>query len=373
MKILINGFSAKTGGGKSILNNYLKLLSKKGGDHQYIVIVPYVEAYMKFESCFIEIVGFSNKYQSAFILPYTYNILIPKFVKSRKVDVIFNLADIPIKSNIKQIFLFDWAYAVYPDSLAWKRMNKRDLLKRRAKMFFFKRNIKYIDACIAQNEIIKERLEKIFALQKVVCINNAVSLDNHKSASEVKVDFPIPDGVKLLYLTYYYSHKNLEIFLDLARLIREKQSDFKLVITIDKSHGPNAEKFLDVVKDEKLEDIIINIGPVKMEHVPSLYQQCDALLMPTLLESFSGTYVEAMYHELPIITSDLDFAKIVCKNAAVYFNPIDEMDIFAKILLVFNSQSEFKNELVQRGKERLNEFHNWNQVFEKYQNLILNL
>ena len=31
--------------------------------------------------------------------------------------------------------------------------------------------------------------------------------------------------------------------------------------------------------------------------------------MPTLLESFSGTYVESMYFEKPILTSDLDFAK----------------------------------------------------------------
>ena len=148
MKILINGYNSKTGGGKSILNNYLKLLSETGGPHQYVVIVPDVDFYKTYECSFIQIVGVSNKFISPLLLPITYNILIPKYAKGRDINVIFNLADIPIKSNIKQLFLFDWAYAVYPESIAWKRMNKKDLLMKQLyfpkAIFYLKKNKKTI-------------------------------------------------------------------------------------------------------------------------------------------------------------------------------------------------------------------------------------
>jgi len=65
--------------------------------------------------------------------------------------------------------------------------------------------------------------------------------------------------------------------------------------------------------------------------VPSLYAQSDALLMPTLLESFSGTYVEAMFHKIVILTSKLDFAEDVCGESAFYFDPTSPEDILASI------------------------------------------
>jgi hypothetical protein len=51
-----------------------------------------------------------------------------------------------------------------------------------------------------------------------------------------------------------------------------------------------------------------------MSDVPKWYKATQALLLPTLLESFSGTYIEAMHFERPIFTSNLDFAKEVCEN-----------------------------------------------------------
>lgn len=43
--------------------------------------------------------------------------------------------------------------------------------------------------------------------------------------------------------------------------------------------------------------------------------------MPTVLEVFSATYPEAM--ALPIVTSDLDFARDICDNA--YMNLLSHL------------------------------------------------
>ena len=51
------------------------------------------------------------------------------------------------------------------------------------------------------------------------------------------------------------------------------------------------------------------------------------MILPTLLESFSATYIEAMFHGKTILTSDLDFARDVCGEAAFYFDPLNPQSI----------------------------------------------
>ena len=107
-----------------------------------------------------------------------------------------------------------------------------------------------------------------------------------------------------------------------------------------------------------------------MDNVPALYTQCDGLLMPTLLESFSGTYVEAMYHGIPIFTSDFDFAKVVCGNAAKYFNPFDVSDIIFQLNSVYTNNRE-KINLKKEANARLSSFSTWQEAYIQYQNVIL--
>jgi hypothetical protein len=77
---------------------------------------------------------------------------------------------------------------------------------------------------------------------------------------------------------------------------------------------------------------IINVGPIKVNQCPALYHFCDALFLPTLLECFSASYVEAMYFKKTIFTSDLSFAHTVCHDSAFYFDPYCVNDICDKII-----------------------------------------
>ena len=51
------------------------------------------------------------------------------------------------------------------------------------------------------------------------------------------------------------------------------------------------------------------LGWLDRNELVDLYLNSDVALVPSLFESFSGSYIEAMYYELPLIVSDLDFAK----------------------------------------------------------------
>jgi len=365
--IFINGLNAKVGGGKSIFSNYLALLNNSKLNHTYFILTPDVNVYKKYQTENISVIDIPVFFKNTLLYPFVYGYYLNQILKKYNIDVVFNLADIPIKTIVKQVYLFDWSYAVYPDSVVWKMMDFKSKLSRKTKLYFFKKHLKYIDLLLSQTPTMRKRLKEIYGVNNIEVVPNAVSIDNLEAKENHK--FNLPSGIKLLYLTHYYPHKNLEIFIPLAKKIKDRQLPYKLITTIDRSQHKGAKLFLNEVKASNLEDIIINIGSVTMEQVPSLYKQCDGLLMPTLLESFSGTYVEAMYHKIPIFTSNIDFASGVCKDAAIYFEPFDENEILNCIELVFNDEV-LKESKIKTGTKVLNNLPDWKQAYALYNKFI---
>lgn len=367
--ILVNGVSAKSGGGRSILNNYLNLLKEYTTRDRYYIIVPDSDEYQMFRNNYITIVNcrFISKY--SILLPVFYFVLIRIIVRKYNIGVILNFGDIIIPIKTPQVYLFDWAYAIYPESITWSRMDPKEKIIRKIKVMLIGRYIKMPEVIIAQTDVSRRRLIKYYEPKRIEVIPNAVSLD-HLTGGK-KRNFNLPWGsVKLLYLTKYYTHKNIEIFIPLALLIKEKRLPWVLIITIDERQHRNAKRLLNEIESLKLEQIIINVGPVEMESLPSLYEQSDALLMPTLLESFSGTYVEAMYHGKTILTSDYDFAHEICGDAAYYFDPMVVDTIFQAIQIAF-SDSGTRYRKVAEGRHRLDGMLSWSQVFQRTQDTVL--
>ena len=366
-RIAINGINSKAGGGRSILFNYMKLLDQEKLEDQYFLLTRKGEEFDWISNDNIDVVKLPKYYGKTILSPFIYEFLIDKWLKKKSIDVVFNLCDLIVNSKILQVYLFDWPYAINPESTIWKRMSWKDWFSRKVKLYFLEKRLHRPVVIVAQTPLVKRSLEKLYGLTNVEIAPNAVALDNMAADSEKK--FTLPSGKKLLYLTYYYPHKNLEIFIPLAERIKAVESKYRIILTISGNQHPKAEKLLRNIRDQGLDDVIVNVGPIAMADVPSLYKQCDALLMPTLLESFSGTYVEAMFHGIPIFTSDLDFAKTVCGDAACYFDPHDPDDIFRKLDSVFEDTHRMKA-LTSTGLQVLSDLPDWPQTFRRYQKIL---
>ena len=65
-----------------------------------------------------------------------------------------------------------------------------------------------------------------------------------------------------------------------------------------------------------------NMGRLTPSACLQAYQESDALFFPSLLESYGLPLVEAMTQGLPIVCSDLPYARWLCEDQAIYFDPI---------------------------------------------------
>jgi glycosyltransferase involved in cell wall biosynthesis len=86
------------------------------------------------------------------------------------------------------------------------------------------------------------------------------------------------------------------------------------------------------------------------------------LILPTLLESFTATYLEAMKFDCPVLTSDLDFAREVCGDAAIYFDPWN-VDDMCEAVVRLRDEPALQQQLRWQGRERLSQmFPSWKDI-----------
>lgn len=360
-RVFINALTNHHGGGKTILINLLKNLDN---ENDYIVLVDNEINYQNYNRDNIRIESIISFFSYQFVLPFTFAIVIPFLLKKNKIDVVLNLSDAPIYTNRKQIFYFDWAFAVYPEKFIYERLG----LKQRARILFKKKyfNLLFnkIDRLIVQTPIIKERIEKIYntgnMIIDVIPVGKPSFLDN----TNFKLDL---DGFKLLYLTNYYPHKNMEILIQVAKKIKIQELDVKFIITLDNSNK-GASNFLKKIKLFNLESIIINIGTVDYESLFGLYESINGAIVPTLIESYSSSYVESIIFSKPILTSNLDFAKFLCQDCAIYFDPMDSSSIFQAILKL--REEAVYSFLKQNCLKQKETYMTWNQITGKIIDIV---
>ena len=108
-----------------------------------------------------------------------------------------------------------------------------------------------------------------------------------------------------------------------------------------------------------------------MNQIGDLYSKSDALLMPTILESYGLTYFEAMNYKLPIIASRMDFSISACKDAALYFSPFDSKELLKVTNDLFENE-DLRQEIINNGNRILNNLPTWDQLINEYLRLLKN-
>jgi glycosyltransferase involved in cell wall biosynthesis len=291
-----------------------------------------------------------------------------KLAKEIKPDVVISTGGHGFwKPNVPVVGGFNIPHYIYPESPYFNRigLKKRGYwwLKKRFDLFFYRR----LDAIVAQTEDVKQRLQKLTPGVPIHTVSNTIN-GAFMDAKNYPPKLPQKgkNEIRLLTVSSYYPHKNLDvIFPILQELEKQGRHDIKFALTLPE------ENFREFSKDYS-GDLIYNVGPIPINEVPSLYDECDMMFLPTLLECFSASYAEAMAKEKPILTSDLGFAHTVCGDAAVYFNPTDPKDIADKIIYL-SDNPEVRDQLIQSGKKALAQLNTPKERAEKFLEIGLGL
>ena len=255
------------------------------------------------------------------------------------------------KSKTPCLMGYNLGHHIYRDSPYFNQIDlaakTRWFLRRTFHRVYFRREG---DLFFVQTDDVNDRLRKYLG------INNIYTVPNTYNVAYLNIEqFPpkLPprqEGItRCLTISAYYPHKNLGIIKKVVDVLEAKgRKDIRFVVTLPTN-------YYDLLFPAEYKNRIINVGFVPSKEGPSLYEECDIMFLPTLLECFSASYAEAMVMRKPIITSDMGFAHCVCKDAAIYFNPVDAEEIAGKLINLVDDK-ELQQRLVAKGDEQKSQF-----------------
>jgi len=215
---------------------------------------------------------------------------------------------------------------------------------------------------------------------KVVVTYEGVDQKIRNSKSEIRNNFQntkykIQNTKYFLYVGNAYPHKNLDNLIEAfdllchPKLVSGSQSnrdsdrrgnDIKLILVGREDYFYRRLK--EKVHKMNLEKDIKFLGEIGDEELANLYKNALALVMPSFMEGFGLSALEAMANECLVLASDISSLKEICGDAAVYFDPYDVKDMLKKMVNIYHSNDTYHYfDHVRRGFERARVF-SWKKM-----------
>lgn len=218
----------------------------------------------------------------------------------------------------------------------------------------FQRSQSYL---LVETELVKKKLAANFnySLDKIYVIGNSYSPNFKKNISDNETQInPVKDKFRILVPGSYYQHKNLErIILALSEVKKNPYypQNLEIVFTIPKE-SMDWKNLLILAENNTVKELISTAGFVPNARFAELYLQSNAIICASLVESSTAVFPETFLANRPLLVSDRPFAKELCEDAALYFDPLDEKSIANAILELTNNE-KLQQLLVENGKKVL--------------------
>lgn len=138
-----------------------------------------------------------------------------------------------------------------------------------------------------------------------------------------------PDDFVLLFAGTGFERKGLKHAIDMASLLRTEKRPVKLIVAGKGNAGPYRAQ----ANKLKMVDTVYFVG--WKDDMRALYRASDALVLPTLYDSFANVCLEAMACGLPVLTTEQNGVCEIIDNGSNGFVLSDpsEVEVGAKRLL----------------------------------------
>lgn len=176
----------------------------------------------------------------------------------------------------------------------------------------------------------------------------------------------------LFYPANFWAHKNHGALLQGFQLFRQNHLESGLKIVFTGALDDRRIALFAQAKQMGLDQQIVAPGFLPDHEIGTLYRNARGLIFPSLYEGFGIPLLEAMQAGIPVACSHVTSLPEIGGDAVLYFNPQSAHEISRAIeALEFNDL--LRNELIQKGSERLQVFGDAGAMTQKYADLICHM
>ncbi len=241
----------------------------------------------------------------------------------------------PIKNHI---IGFAQSWIIYPNNETNLKISLGLKIKLRIKFLIQWWFFKHADRLIVELQHVKNGLiaSKKFPANRIDIAHNCVSaiFFDSKLWSPLPIEIiPQKNVVTIGLISRDYPHKNLDFFIPVAKYLKKISTiNYRFYVTLTLEEWASRSK--------EFKENVTNIGPLTISQCPTFYRSMDAVLFPSLLESFSASPLESMVMKRPLFASDRGFVRDCCGENALYFDPLNSQQAALKVDEWFSKTDE---------------------------------
>lgn len=269
--------------------------------------------------------------------------------KKKKFDIVFTIFG-PLyifNKKYKSIVGFAQALIIYPKNEYFRLLNIFEFAKVKLKFFLQSFFFKRADLLIVELDHVKRGLVRELGISpdRIHVVRNCVSDVFTNQSCWSKISIPKIKNVDLIlgFVGRNYLHKNTMIFPKVAEILKNSYNiNVKFYVTFTELEWSLCSN--DFYK------YCYNVGPLEVNQCPNFYKSVDAIVFPSLIESFSITPLEAMAMGKPLFASNRFFNKEICSSHAYYFDPLRPKSLASKINYFIKSggQTNFQKKAARK-------------------------
>jgi len=302
---------------------------------------------------------------------YVWYIVCIVFLKNhsimKKIDkcILFSGSSAFIFALMKNFYGYELIYSIrgnfvmhggIDQSLYTKNIVKNYLVK--IKLKFYALIERYIlsqaDKVVFQSEV----NAKEYKIQYHVSDDKVYILYNNCNPSWVgkRREIPLKQGFNIGYIGNIFKAKGVGVVIDALSIVCSKNKNVYLTIIGD---GPDREYYEKFVHKKNLEKNIFFLG--NKNNASEIMINFDIVVVPSFMEAFPNVALEAIYHNIPVLGSDVGGIPVILDNEFLF--EVGNYDELANKIIYLMDPLNYQNALIKTEKIRNKFLFDWGEEF----------
>lgn len=277
-------------------------------------------------------------------------------------DVVYSItAPSYFTFKTKEVMRFTMPWVTHPNEYSWSVLSWRAKMKMRIYCWNQRRMMRKASFFITQTETTKQGIMRITGVsnENVKVVQNVLP-----AIFKALPSSPYPQDGKWIDIACVgntSAHKNLDIIPKVLVALRELGvENVRFHVTIPS--GAVWDKMQGELNSIGMMDNVITHGRCSQIELADMYRHCQLCYLPTLLEVFSASTLEAMYFHLPIVATNFDFNREVMDDAALYYEPKNARKA-AECIKEYIDNPALQQEMKEKMDKRLALFSDYDKHF----------
>ena len=167
----------------------------------------------------------------------------------------------------------------------------------------------------------------------------------------------------LLYVGLLEPRRNTKFLIELLAELNRNAKDLSLVL-IGRGEEEYKSQVFELAKSLGVSDNVLYLESLKQSQLPFLYRKAAMFLLPSSYEIFGMVLMEAMYYEIPVITTQNGGSLTLIDSASGIVCDLDINEWKEQIIRILRD-AKYRKQIGINGKKMVEEKCSWDVITSK--------